>query len=354
MKPALVALLLALAPATALGQIAQDTAKRQAEGKALGQSGVDAAASATKNSGSVYSIPFYEDRDWGEWEDAEGKLAAGEGAVASDETASWLVDSQTKRPSSPVSASDDWLQRSWDLYRQDHSELVGGIEETYGDCRVEGGPRQVDVTETFQCDRRREPWEQSCAYDRDITVDEDYRYICDEVLDKTTNTCTIGRIVRVDADYLYQCTNTQVIERRTCDDTLTVTVDNSAHCTGLNDSIHVDGFNNFLVTCNPDGKTVTVSTRVQSEEKWTFAIQDAEQIAPFKMRGEVWNRTNTDTQTVPFTMKSMCVVSVFTQKRVCYVTAEYLTKQGQITFDPVPKIEESWSSTCGPLESIAR
>lgn len=354
MRTALAWVMLALAPATAVGQIAQETSQRQAEGKALGQSGVDAAASATKDSNSIYSIPFYEDRDWGTWEEAEGKLAAGEGAIAADETASWLVESQTTRPSSPVSASDDWLQRSWDLYRQDHSELIGGVEETYGDCRVVGGPRQVDVTDTFQCDRRREPWEQSCEYNRNITVDEDYRYICDEILNKTTNTCTIGRLVKADADYLYQCTNTQVVERRTCDETLSVTVDNGMHCVGVNDSINVDGFSNFHVKCNNDGKTITVSNYVINDPKWTFTIQDDEQTAPFTLRGDVWNRNNTEVITAMFTLKSHCVVNIFTQEKFCYVTASSGTKSGQIRFQPRPKVEETWSSTCEHLESIAR
>lgn len=331
MMRAIAAVMLALAPASALGQIAADTAARQAEGKALGQSGVEAAASATKDSNSIYSIPFYEDRDWGTWEEAEGKLAAGDGAIAADETASWLVGSQTTRPSSPVSASDDWLQRSWDLYRQDHSELVGGVEETYGDCRVVGGPREVDVTETFQCDRRREPWEQACDYNRNITVDEDYRYICDEVLDKTTNTCTVGRIIRVDADYLYQCTNSQVVERRSCDETLNV-VNNGYGCNFTKGVLHA-GLEVITLTCtdnmltirlNTNGNTTTVPVTYGT---WTGT--------------GTWNGYRFGCSQQDWTTNANCL---FLTPNISVST----------TFQVHNRLEEQWSSNCGHLESIAK
>lgn len=324
--------MIALAPATAFGQIAQETSQRQAEGKELGQSGVDAAASATKDSNSIYSIPFYEDRDWGTWEEAEGKLAAGEGAIAADETASWLVQSQTQRPSSPVSASDDWLQRSWDLYRQDHSELVGGIEETYGDCRVEGGPRQVEVNETFQCDRRREPWEQSCAYDRDITVDEDYRYICDEVLDKTTNTCTVGRIVRVDANYLYQCTNSQVIERRSCDETLTVEASGPG-CEFNAIPIRTGSTLQTVIELSCTGNTLSIKTLS------TGAItQTTVNYGDHNIGGGYGYFCNT--------------VPLQGTDTNCNFRAPHLNAYGW--FKVTDRYDDKWSSSCGQLESIAQ
>src|SRR5690606_34747794 len=87
---------------------------------------------------------------------------------------------------------------------------------------------------------------------------EDYRYICDEVLDKTTNTCTVGRIIRVDANYLYQCTNNQVIERRSCEETLTV-VNNGYGC-DFTKGVLQAGQEVITLTCTGNMLTIRLNT----------------------------------------------------------------------------------------------
>lgn len=108
-----------------------------------------------------------------------------------------------------LSNNDDWLQRSFDIFKDAQGHTGGLTDDATTSCRAESGQKTRTETTLYTCESGKAAvdQEETCARSYQPIFDTDYLYKClsGDRWTSTSKTCEPERVVVVDVDYVYAC-----------------------------------------------------------------------------------------------------------------------------------------------------
>lgn len=149
----------------------------------------------------------------GGWEsygdNPDGLISAGIANAPGNEYLEVLGGGAVNAARYDLSNNDDWLQRSFDIFKDAQGHTGGLTDDATTSCRAESGQKTRTETTLYTCESGKAAvdQEETCARSYQPIFDTDYLYKClsGDRWTSTSKTCEPERVVVVDVDYVYAC-----------------------------------------------------------------------------------------------------------------------------------------------------
>ena len=149
----------------------------------------------------------------GGWEsygdNPDGLISAGVANAPGNEYLEVLGGGAVNAARYDLSNNDDWLQRSFDIFKDAQGHTGGLTDDATTSCRAESGQKTRTETTLYTCESGKAAVdkEETCARSYQPIFDTDYLYKClsGDRWTSTSKTCEPERVVVVDVDYVYAC-----------------------------------------------------------------------------------------------------------------------------------------------------